>query len=186
MAHRNLSRIWKETPCWVASYNQAWCKVHNMLYPNVVSHSTLHLYSVSQLPEKWFLVSRESSLQQGLHDHHTNLKQTGEPTPDDVESEQSSHNTKNMNVAESMSLRAARPATERKKWAPLWRACHFYETSSVHLALRLSHCLSHILAHMMNLFLTWCWKQGVWQIGGDKYMVKTRVCFSIPSVPHMK
>ena len=115
-----------------------------MLYPATVSYSTLHLCLVSRSPEKWFLVLRWSSLQQDL------------PTPDDVESEQSSHNTKNMNVAESMSLQVGRPATESRKWALLWRACHFYETSSVHLALWLNHCPAHILAHMMNLFLTWC------------------------------
>ena len=152
----NPSRIWKETPCWAASYKQAWCKVHKMLYLVVVSYSTLHLCLVSRLPEKWFLVSGWSSVQQGLHDHHANVKQISEPTPDDAESEKSSHNTENMNVAESMPLQAGRTTIESRKWALLWSACHFYETSLVHLALRLSHCLSHILDHMMNLSLTWC------------------------------
>ena len=83
-------------------------------------------------------------------------------------------------------IASGQASIEPKKCAPLWRACHFYETSSVHLALRLNHCPAHIPSHMMNLFLTWCWKPGVWQIGDDKYMVKTRVCFSRPSVPHVR
>ena len=77
-----------------------------------------------------------------------------EPTLDDAESEQSSRHTENMTVDESMPLQASRLAIESDKWAPLLCACHFYETSSVHLALWLSHCLAHILAHMMNLSLT--------------------------------
>ena len=129
-----------------------------MLYPAVVSYSTPHLCLVSWLPQKWSLVSRWSSLQQGLHDHHANVGQISEPTPDGAESEISSHNTEKMNVAESMSLQVGRPAIEPNKWAPLWRVCHFYETSLVHLALRLNHCPAHIPAHMMNFFLTWCWK----------------------------
>ena len=90
-----------------------------MLYPAAVSYSTLHLCLVSRLPEKWFLVSRESSLQQGLHDHHTNVGKISELTPDDAESEKSSHNTENMNVVESMPLQAGRPAIESRKWALL-------------------------------------------------------------------
>ena len=94
--------------------------------------------------------------------------------------EQSSHNTENMNVAESMPLQVGRPAIEPKKWAPLWRACHFYETSSVHLALRLSHCLAHILAHMMNLSLTWCFVMCItsicWYICGEN---KSLVCLKM-------
>ena len=44
--------------------------------------------------------------------------QISKPTPDDAKTEQSSHNTENMTVAESMSLQEGRPAIEPKKWAP--------------------------------------------------------------------
>ena len=159
MEHRTPSETGMEILCSAASNIQAWCKVHNMLYPAAVSCSTPHQCSVSRSPQKWFLVSKWSSLQQGLHDHYENVGQISEPTPDDDESEQSSHNTENMNVAESMSLQAGRPTIEPKKWALPWRVCHFYETSLVRLAWRLNHCLSHIPAHMMNFSLKWCWKQ---------------------------
>ena len=171
MAHRTPSEIGIGIPCWAASYSQARCMAHNTLCLAAISYSTLHLCLVSWSPEKWFLVLRWSSLQQGLHDHHANVGQISEPNPDDAKSEQSSHNTESMTVAESIPLQACRPAIESRKWALLWHACHFYEAFSVHLALWLSHCLAHILAHMMNLSLSWCWKQGVcllcwkWEIG---------------------
>ena len=158
--------------------------VPNVIFPPVVFFSTLHLHSVFLLLEKWFLVSRWNLHQQELPDHHANVIQITEPTPNDAESEQSSHNTDSMTALENMPWQVGRPAIESMRWALLSHVWHLYEAFSVHVA----QWLNHYLCHMMCQYLSpWCpckvyvglyeRKMRIWcLISIAKYMSKGRDC----------